>query len=65
MLILLIVDVCHSGAIGGEKTRSAGELTDKLVRDLTAEENGLIVYASALGHQKAQQSREFQHGLFT
>ena len=63
--LMLILDACHAGDIGKEKTRSSGELTDQLLRDLTAEENGLIVICSALGHQKAQESREFKHGMFT
>ncbi len=42
-----------------------GDLTDQLVRDLTAEENGLIVMCSALGNEQAQDSHRFRHGLFT
>jgi uncharacterized caspase-like protein len=64
--LILMLDACHAGAIGGEgKTRGTGELTDLLVRDLTAEENGLIVMCSALGHERSQESNEFRHGLFT
>jgi WD40 repeat protein len=64
--LILMLDACHSGAIGGQgRTRGTGELTDLLVRDLTAEENGLIVMCSALGHEEAQESNEFRHGLFT
>jgi WD40 repeat protein len=62
--LLLILDACHSGEIGAEKTRGA-DLTDQLLRDLTAEENGLAVLCSALGSQKAQESREHRHGMFT
>lgn len=62
--LVLILDACHSGEIGAEKTRGA-DLTDQLLRDLTAEENGLAVLCSALGNQKAQESREHRHGMFT
>lgn len=62
--LVLMLDACHSGQIGAEKTRGTG-LTDQLLRDLTAEENGLTVLCSALGHQKAQESRAHQHGMFT
>jgi uncharacterized caspase-like protein len=64
--LILMLDGCHAGATGGQgRTRGAGALTDLLVRDLTAEENGLIVMCSALGGEEAQESNEFRHGLFT
>ena len=62
---MLILDACHSGQIDSGKTRGVGGLTDQLVRDLTAEENGLIVMCSALGTEQAQESHQFRHGLFT
>ena len=64
-VLTLILDACHSGAIGAGKKRGVGDLTDQLVRDLTAEENGLVVMCSALGHEQSQESNEFRHGLFT
>jgi uncharacterized caspase-like protein len=63
--LTLILDACHSGAIGGGRKRGVGELTDQLVRDLTAEESGLVVMCSALGGEQAQESHKFRHGLFT
>ena len=64
--LVLMLDACHAGAIGGDgRTRGAGRLTDLLVRDLTAEENGLVVMCSALGHEQSQESNQFRHGLFT
>jgi uncharacterized caspase-like protein len=63
--LTLILDACHSGDIGRGKTRGVGGLTDQLVRDLTAEESGLVVMCSALGSEQAQESHKFRHGLFT
>lgn len=62
---MLILDTCHAGQIDSGKKRGVGSLTDQLVRDLTAEENGLIVMCSALGSEEAKESHEFRHGLFT
>lgn len=63
--LTMLLDACHSGSIDSGKSRGNGGLTDQLVRDLTAEENGLIVMCSALGHESAQESHQFRHGLFT
>ena len=63
--LILILDTCHSGAIDSGKTRDGGSLTDRLVRDLTAEENGLIMMCSALGSEKSQESHAHRHGMFT
>ncbi len=63
--LTLILDACHSGEIGSGKTRGTGSLTDGLIRDLTAEENGLIVMCSTLGSEQAQESHAHRHGMFT
>lgn len=63
--LTLMLDACHSGEIGSGKTRGVGSLTDQLIRDLTAEENGLVMMCSALGNELAQESNEHRHGLFT
>jgi hypothetical protein len=63
--LTLILDACHSGATGTGRARGTGDLTDQLVRDLTAEESGLVVMCSALGGEQAQESHKFRHGLFT
>jgi uncharacterized caspase-like protein len=63
--LTLILDACHSGQIGTGLTRGVGSLTDQLVRDLTAEENGIIVMCSALGTEPAQESHQHRHGVFT
>ncbi len=63
--LTLMLDACHSGEIGKGKTRGVGGLTDQLIRDLTAEENGLVMMCSALGNELAQESNEHRHGLFT
>jgi WD40 repeat protein len=63
--LMLILDACHSGAIGKGKKRGPGDAMDQWVRDVTAEENGLVVMCSALGHEQAQEDRKLRHGRFT
>lgn len=63
--LMLILDSCHAGEIGAAKTRGSGDVSDQLLRDLSSEQNGLMVICSALGNQKAQESRKYEHGVFT
>ncbi len=61
--LTVILDACHSGAIGG-RNQDRG-LTENLLKDLTSEDKGIAMMASATGREKAQESNEHQHGLFT
>lgn len=63
--LMLILDSCHAGEIGAAKTRGSSDVSDQLLRDLSSEQNGLMVICSALGNQKAQESRKYEHGVFT
>lgn len=60
--LTVILDACHSGAIGGNKTRG---VTDGLLRDLTSPEKGVAMMCSASGLEQAQESNEHRHGMFT
>jgi WD40 repeat protein len=60
-----ILDACHSGGIGAGKTRGPHGLTDDLLRDLIAEESGLVVMCSATGNEDAHESHAHKHGVFT
>lgn len=63
--LLVVLDSCHSAEIVSNRTRSQGELTDQLLRDLTAEDSGLIVLCSSLGNQKSIENEKLGHGVFT
>lgn len=63
--LLLVLDACHSADIEQNQTRGVGELSDQLLRDLSADDSGLVVLCSALGYQKSIESRELKHGVFT
>jgi WD40 repeat protein len=60
-----ILDACHSGGIDGGRTRGPHGLTDDLLRDLIAEESGLVVLCATTGNEQAQESTAHKHGVFT
>jgi hypothetical protein len=59
--VILILDACHSGAIGPK----ANPVVDDLTRELTDDDCGVIVWCSAMGYEKAQIDQDSGHGLFT
>lgn len=59
-----MLDACHSGAADAPKRRG-GSLTDNLVRDLAAEENGLIMMASSTGKEPSLENNQHGMGNFT
>jgi hypothetical protein len=64
--VTAILDACHSGGISRPgKKRSAAGLTDDLLRELMAAENGLVVLCSATGNELAGESNIHRHGIFT
>jgi WD40 repeat protein len=62
--VVLILDACHAGGVDRPK-KSARDLTDNLVRDLAAEESGLVVLCSSTGREFSLESNEYRHGFFT
>jgi WD40 repeat protein len=60
-----VLDACHSGGIDGGRQRGPHGLTDDLLRDLIAEESGLVVLCATTGNEKAQESHRYKHGVFT
>jgi WD40 repeat protein len=63
--VLCLLDACHSGGIDGSKRKSARSLTDDLVRDLTAEENGVVVMCSSTGREFSLENNAVRAGNFT
>ena len=63
--VLMLLDACHAGSVGGDKRRAANSLTDDLVRDLVTDDYGVIVMCSAMGREFAHESEEVEHGYFT
>jgi uncharacterized caspase-like protein len=62
---LVMLDACHSGAVDGERQRSAGSLTDELVRDLANDDFGILVMCSSMGRECSMESASVKHGFFT
>jgi hypothetical protein len=63
--VILLLDACHAGAAGKNKRRTAGALTDELVRDLAGDERGIIVMCASTGKQFSLESEQHQQGMFT
>ncbi len=62
---LVMLDACHSGAVGGERRRGSGSATDELVRDLATDDFGILVMCSSMGREFSLESAKVRHGFFT
>jgi len=63
--VLFFVDTCHSGNIMGSKRRGGAADIDKVVSDLSAAENGVVVFASSTGGQYSLENPGWGNGAFT
>jgi WD40 repeat protein len=63
--LMLLLDACHTGALGGDKRRAVGGLTDDLLRDLLTDDYGVIVMCSSMGREESQEQASWGHGAFT
>jgi len=64
---LAFIDTCHSGNILGSSTqirRGVADIT-AVINDLTAAENGVVVFASSTGRQFSLENSEWNNGAFT
>ncbi len=59
--VILILESCHSGALGPK----AKPVSDDLTRELTDDDCGVVVWCSAMGNEKAGIDTKAGHGLFT
>jgi uncharacterized caspase-like protein len=65
---VLLLDACHSGAIGGEKRKSLRALkaaNDNLARELLTPDFGVIVMCSSTRSQASLESEQTKQGYFT
>jgi WD40 repeat protein len=62
--VLVLLDACHSGAIGGVRPDGAG-LTEDLQRQLAAEDCGVVVMCAATSSEEAGENAAARHGYFT
>jgi uncharacterized caspase-like protein len=61
--LVAILDACHSGTVAEKEGPPAQ--ADSLVRDLTAEDSGVIVMCASLGREYAIESRLTKAGFYT
>lgn len=61
---LLFLDTCHAGRVHGRRSLADVDI-DRLAAELSAAENGVIVFASASGNQVALESGAWGNGAFT
>lgn len=63
--LIALLDACHSGGFEEKAKRRGGTVTDDFVRDLIADETGLIVMCSSMGKEFSTENNEHRHGTFT
>lgn len=61
--LLVILDACHAGAIGGDKRKAV--LSDDLLRDLATDDYGVVVMAASMGREFSLESNEHRRSYFT
>jgi hypothetical protein len=61
---IAFIDTCYAGNALGALNRSS-KRTDRLINDLTAAENGVIVFASSTGREESLEHPDWGNGAFT
>lgn len=61
---LFFVDTCFAGNTLGAMGRQRRQ-TEKLMNDLSASENGVVVFASSTGQEESLEKDEWRNGAFT
>jgi WD40 repeat protein len=63
--VIALLDACHAGAVGGDRRKGLGGLTDNLVRDLVTDDYGVIVMASSMGREFSLENNAKRQSNFT
>lgn len=63
--VLLFLDTCHSGNIGGLWRLPAPVDLARLTSELASEGNEVVVFAASSGSQTSRESPDWKHGAFT
>ena len=61
---LFFVDTCFAGNTLGALNQQRRQ-TEKMMNDLSASENGVVVFASSTGQEESEEKREWGNGAFT
>jgi WD40 repeat protein len=62
--VILLLDACHSGTLIENRGRAVDGPTDRLYRDLTSNEYGLVMMCSSKGLEVSKESPQLQSGFF-
>ncbi len=69
---LMFLDTCHSGQLGanlvafaGRGSGSAIDDATEAIRELTSDENGVIIMAASTGREDSVEHEDWGHGAFT
>ncbi|KXX70464.1 caspase family protein [Flammeovirga sp. SJP92] len=60
--VLMYVDACNSGQLGKDISRSDNT---ESIRQLSSDENGVVIMSGSTGNESSLESPEWQHGAFT
>jgi WD40 repeat protein len=63
--VVFFMDACHSGNLDFVRRGPGGIDLNGIIQDLSAAENGAVVFSSAAGNQYALESPRWQNGAFT
>ena len=63
--VMLLADTCHSGSIYGTRGRRAALDMTRIAKDFSDADSGVIVFASSMGQEYAEESPAWRHGAFT
>lgn len=64
--VLFFLDACHSGNALGKLSGASGVVADvnRVMNELSSDENGAVVFSSSLGRQLSQESETWKNGAF-
>ncbi len=62
--VLFFIDTCHSGNVMGTRRAGPADII-AVVNDLSAAENGVVVFASSTGNQYSLENSAWGNGAFT
>ncbi|MFT4737787.1 MAG: WD40 repeat protein [Paraglaciecola sp.] len=64
--VLLFLDTCHSGALGGSIASNEKYVKNtEALRDMGSNEVGVVIMSGSTGEESSLESAEWEHGVFT
>ncbi|MEM7550067.1 MAG: caspase family protein [Bacteroidota bacterium] len=63
--VLMLIDACHSGQLGTNVDQAKNFDNTEAVRNMTSDENGVIIMSASTGDETAQEHPDWGHGAFT